>query len=86
MNPSFDHIVDVGRQALLLSVGVSLPVVAAAALVGLVVAVVQGLTQFHDSSLGFLPRMLAVVAVLAALGPWMGRQVAAFALRVWSGV
>jgi flagellar biosynthetic protein FliQ len=86
MTPSFERLVDVARQALWLSVGVSLPVIGAAALVGLIVALIQGFTQTHDSSLGFLPRLLAVVAVLAALGPWMGRQIATFALRVWGGV
>lgn len=86
MTPSFVHLVDAGREALVLSTGVSLPIVAAAALVGLLVALIQGLTQIHDSSLAFLPRLVAVVAVLAALGPWMGHQIAAFALRVFSGV
>jgi len=86
MNPSLAHLVYVGREALLLAVGVSLPVVAAAALVGLLVALIQSFTQIHDASLAYLPRLLAVVAVLATLGPWMGRQIAAFALRVFGGV
>jgi len=86
MNPSFARLVDTGREALLLGIGLSLPVVVAAALVGLLAALIQGLTQIHDSSLAFLPRLIAVAAVLAALGPWMGRQIAAFALRVLSGV
>jgi len=86
MNPSLAHLVYAGREALVLAVGVSLPVVAAAALVGLLVALIQSFTQLHDSSLSHLPRLLAVVATLAALGPWMGRQVAAFALRVFGGV
>jgi type III secretion HrpO family protein len=72
-------------QALLLSVAVALPVVGAAALIGLVVSVLQAATQIQDHTLGHLPRLLVVVVVLAAVGPWMGSQVAEFAVRAFGG-
>jgi type III secretion HrpO family protein len=71
------------QQALLLSVAVALPVVGAAALVGLLVSVVQAATQVQDHTIGHLPRMLVVVAVLVATGPWMGGQIAEFAVRAF---
>jgi flagellar biosynthetic protein FliQ len=74
------------REALLLSVAVTLPAVAVAALVGLVVAVLQAATQIQDITIAHLPRFLAVAAVLAVLGPWMGHQIAAFAVRIFAGV
>ena len=85
MTHSLSHLTEAGQQALLLAVGVSLPLVAVAALVGLLVAVVQAATQVQDATLAHLPRFLAVAVTLAALGPWMGRQIAAFALRVLVG-
>jgi len=86
MTLPLSHLAEAGREALLLAVGVSLPLVAVAALVGLFVAVVQAATQIQDITLAHLPRFLAVAVTLAALGPWMGRQIAAFALRVLGGV
>ena len=74
------------QEALLLSVAVALPVVAIAALVGLVVAVLQAATQIQDATIAHLPRFLAVATALAVLGPWMGRQIAAFAARIFAGV
>jgi type III secretory pathway component EscS len=74
------------QEALLLSIAVALPAVAVAALVGLVVAVFQAATQIQDVTIAHLPRFLAVAAVLAALGPWMGHQIAAFAARIFAGV
>jgi flagellar biosynthetic protein FliQ len=74
------------QEALLVSVAVALPVVAIAALVGLVVAVLQAATQIQDMTIAHLPRFLAVAVALAVLGPWMGRQIAAFAARVFAGV
>lgn len=86
MTPTLSHLIDACREALLLSIGVSLPFVAVAALVGLLVALVQAATRVQDITLSHLPRFLAVAITLAALGPWMGRQIAAFALRVFAGV
>ncbi len=71
------------QEALLLAVAVSLPVVAVAAVVGLVVAVLQAATQIQDITLSHLPRFLAVAGALALLGPWMGSQIAIFAARVF---
>jgi flagellar biosynthesis protein FliQ len=73
------------QEALLLSVAVALPVVAVAATVGLLVAVLQAATQIQDITIAHLPRFLAVAVALAVLGPWMGRQIAVFAVRVLSG-
>jgi type III secretion HrpO family protein len=72
------------QQALLLVVAVSLPVLGVAAVVGLVVAAFQAASQIQDPTLSHLPRLLAVVAALALLGPWMGHEVAAFAAQVFA--
>jgi type III secretion HrpO family protein len=72
------------QQALLLVVAVSLPVLGVAAIVGLVVAAFQAASQIQDPTLAHLPRLLAVVAALALLGPWMGHEVAAFAAHAFA--
>lgn len=73
------------QEALLLSIAVALPVIAVAAIVGILVAVVQAATQIQDITIAHLPRLLAVAVALAVLGPWMGRQIAAFAARIFAG-
>jgi type III secretion protein S len=83
--PSGSALAALAQEALLLAVAVSLPVVAIAALVGLLVAVLQAATQVQDATLGHLPRLLVVAAVLALLAPWMGSEIAAFALRAFRG-
>jgi flagellar biosynthetic protein FliQ len=72
------------QQALLLVVAVSLPVLAVAAVVGFVVAAFQAASQIQDPTIAHLPRLIAVVAALAILGPWMGHQVAAFAANMFA--
>ena len=83
--PALGDLTSLGQQALLLSVAVALPVVGAAAVVGLVVSVLQAATQIQDHTLGHLPRVLVVAAVLVATGPWIGSQIAEFALRAFGG-
>lgn len=78
-------LVSYAQQALVLSLAVALPVLAVAALVGLIMAVVQAATQVQDPTLAHLPRLVAVAAALAVFGPWMGREIAAFAIRAFGG-
>jgi type III secretion HrpO family protein len=75
-------LVEHARQALVLSALVSLPVIGVAAVVGLLVAAIQAATQIQDPTIAHLPRVLAVSATLAVLGPWIGVQIATFAERV----
>jgi type III secretion HrpO family protein len=83
--PNVGELTGLAQEALLLSVVVSLPVVAIAALVGLIVAVFQAATQVQDFTLAHLPRVVVVSIVLVVAGPWMGAQIAGFAARVFAG-
>lgn len=83
--PTSAHLIGNAQEALLLAVAVSLPVVGAAAVIGLAVAVMQAATQVQDVTIAHLPRLVVVAVVLAIAGPWMGSQIAAFAARVFAG-
>lgn len=80
-----DELVSLAQQGLLLALVVSLPVLGVAAVVGLVSAIFQAATQVHDAALGHFPKFVAVTIALALVGPWMGRQLLAFAVRAFSG-
>jgi type III secretion HrpO family protein len=80
-----DDLVSLAQQGLLLALVVSLPVLGVAAVVGLVSAIFQAATQVHDAALGHFPKFVAVTIALALLGPWMGRQLLAFAVRAFGG-
>ncbi|GLU33117.1 EscS/YscS/HrcS family type III secretion system export apparatus protein [Trinickia caryophylli] len=50
----------------------SLPVVVVASVVGVVISLVQALTQVQDQTIQFLIKLLAVAATLAGTYHWMG--------------
>lgn len=61
----------IGQQALMQLLQISAPILLVVLVVGLVVSIFQAATQINESTLSFVPKIVACVAVLAILGPWM---------------
>ncbi|MBP7567784.1 MAG: flagellar biosynthesis protein FliQ [Burkholderiaceae bacterium] len=64
-------VLTVGRDALTLLLMVSLPILLSVLVVGLVVSIFQAITQIHENTLAFVPKLIAAVVVFAIAGPWM---------------
>lgn len=60
-----------GQEGLRLLLMVSAPILVVVLVVGLVISILQAATQIHESTLSFVPKLVAAVAVLAVAGPWM---------------
>jgi flagellar biosynthetic protein FliQ len=69
MNPQ--TVLTLGQEALLMLLMVAAPVLGTALLVGLLVSLFQAITQIHEATLAFVPKLIAVIAVFAIAGPWM---------------
>jgi flagellar biosynthetic protein FliQ len=65
---------------------VCLPVLGLTMLVGLVISVLQVVTQVQEMSLTVVPKLLAAGAALIAFGPWMLRTLCGFAVGLWSQI
>ncbi|WP_198971521.1 flagellar biosynthetic protein FliQ [Xylophilus sp. ASV27] len=65
---------------------VCMPVLGLTLLVGLVISVVQVVTQVHDASLTFVPKLLTAGICLLMFGPWILRKLGQFATQLWSGI
>jgi len=74
-----ETVLRIGREALLLVLLISGPAIAAALVVGLLVSVVQAATQIQEQTLTFVPKVCAVVLVLAVAGLWMVNLLTRFA-------
>ncbi len=66
-----DLVLEIFREAIMLSFKLALPVLLAAMIVGLVIAIFQAATQIHEQTLSFAPKAIAVALVLFFLAPWM---------------
>jgi flagellar biosynthetic protein FliQ len=69
---------DLLQQALWVTIIISAPVVLSAMVVGLVVAVVQALTQVQEMTLTFVPKMIVGFLVMAISAPYVGNVLKAF--------
>ena len=47
------------------------PLLVAAMIIGLVIAILQAATQVHEQTLTFAPKLIGITLALLALGPWM---------------
>ena len=70
-----------GQQSLYVLLMISAPVLLTVLAVGLLVSIFQAATQIHEATLSFVPKVLAVVAVLAVAGPWMLSSLVEFVQR-----
>ncbi len=65
------HVIDWSREALRMALLLGSPLLGVALLVGLVVGVLQTLTQLHEPVVGLVPRLVAIFLALLALLPWL---------------
>jgi flagellar biosynthetic protein FliQ len=62
------------------------PAVLAAMLVGLVVALMQALTQIQEMTLTFIPKIIAIFVAVALTGSFVGEQMLAFTQNVYAHI
>ncbi len=63
-------VVDLGHQALWMTVLISAPLLGIALAVGLLIGVIQAATSINESTLSFIPKVAALAITLAIAGGW----------------
>ena len=81
-----EYIVKLGQDTLLLVLYVAGPILIVALAVGLLVSIFQAVTQIHEMTLTFIPKILAVAAVLSFLLPWTLQQLIDFTVNLFSSI
>lgn len=72
------------KEALMTALMVGGPVLGVSLLVGLLVSIFQAMTQIQEQTLTFIPKILAIVAVLLFLGPWMLKVFTAYTINLFT--
>jgi flagellar biosynthetic protein FliQ len=66
-----DTVLDLTRQAMVIILLLSMPILLTALAVGLLVGMFQAATQINEMTLSFIPKLFAVVVAILLAGPWM---------------
>lgn len=79
-----EMVMNLASEAIKTTIYLAGPMLLAAMLIGIVVSVLQAVTQINESTLTFIPKMVAVVLVLVVMAPWMMEMLQQYATEVLS--
>ena len=74
------------REALWVTLQIGGPLLVLMLVVGLVIAVLQALTQVNEATLGFLPKAAVLAAALLLLGPFFAGVLRGYAGSLFDAV
>lgn len=73
-----DHIVDLVRDMLIITLKIAAPVLLAGVVVGLVISLFQSITSIQEQTLTFVPKIAAMIVVTILLLPWIVQRLLEF--------
>jgi flagellar biosynthetic protein FliQ len=75
--------VDIVRQAFMLSLLIAAPILGAGLVVGLIISLLQAVTQVQEQTLSFVPKIVAMVLVAVAILGWLTVKMTDFAVDMF---
>jgi flagellar biosynthesis protein FliQ len=75
---------DLVRGVLISTLWISLPILAAGVIVGVLVSLGQIVTSIQDPAVGAVPRLIVMGLVIALLLPWMSGRLVYYTQTLWS--
>ena len=79
-------VMEIGRQAIEVTVFVAAPMLVAALVVGLIISIFQAATQINEATLQFVPKLVVMFLVLLLTGPWMLQYLVDYIQRLFSSI
>ena len=76
------EVLDVGRDALWLTIQLCAPILIVGVVVGVVIGLFQALTQIQEATLIFAPKILAIFVALLLFMPLMGAMLGGFMQQI----
>ena len=81
-----DIVLSIGRDAIWTTVLISAPLLLSALVVGLVVSIIQAVTQINEATLTFIPKMLTIVIMMVILAPWMTQIMTSYTTELFTSL
>lgn len=79
-------VIELGRQAIEVTLLVSAPLFVAALATGLIISIFQAATQINEMTLSFVPKLVAIFVTLVLAGPWMITVITDFMRRLFESI
>ena len=79
-----DTVIDIGRQAMNVTVLLAAPLLLSALAAGLAIGMFQAATQIQDMTLSFIPKLVVLIVVMGVTGPWMLGQIVDYTRQLFA--
>ena len=77
------QVLDVLRDAFLVMLKISSPILIIALVIGLLISIFQATTQIQEQTLSFVPKLLAIAITLLVLGNFMINTLVGFTEKIF---
>ena len=81
-----DLAIGLGREAIWMSLLISAPVLLAGMVVGLVIGLLQAVTQIQEQTVAFVPKLAIMILVLSFTMPWLLSQMMQYTTDLIAGI
>ena len=78
------QVMDISREAIYTIILTSAPLLLTSLIVGLIISIFQTVTSIQEQTLTFVPKILALFAVMLLVGAWMLNNMSGFMVQLWS--
>ena len=79
-------VMEIGRQAIEVTLVLAAPMLLSALVVGLIVSIFQAATQLNEATLQFVPKLVVMFMVLILVGPWMLEYMMDYIQRLFESI
>jgi flagellar biosynthetic protein FliQ len=79
-------IIQLGQETLKTAALMAGPMLGGALVIGLIVSVIQAITQINEATLTFIPKILVVGAIFLLAGPWMIDIISTFTVQLFENM
>jgi flagellar biosynthetic protein FliQ len=81
-----ETVMTVTQRALEVTLMLAAPLLLVALIVGLIVGVFQAATQINESTLSFIPKLIAMAAAIVIAGPWMLKVLVSYTRELFMNI
>lgn len=77
-------VLDIMRDALMMIIKASLPILLTGLVVGLIVSIFQTATSIQEQTLAFVPKIIAVFLAIILFGSWIMNMLSSYTIHLYS--
>lgn len=79
-------ILKLGQDALRTTAMIAAPMLMGALVIGLIISILQAVTQINEATLTFIPKMIVIFVVVIIAGPWMLDVMSHYTIELYQNI